>query len=295
MNRTRIASTVLMLAALALSACSASEPTPPQSESATDNPPAAATATQPPSATATLSPTETATSEPSLTPTPAILPLEIVEWEVYPYANLADPQNTDQRIEILIRNQNEFPVRVDRDGVELRLLNAAGEIAYTNPNPTFYLWEGSWILGGETAAMSACACFDTSGVEKQAWEALELVAPLEEALGIAYTRDVEAGLGEFFSLQEAHLGGDQLGAEFTLTNTSGQVLKSFEVRVTARDAGGRYVGVAISGEFSDHDSSGNYVRIEPGASGGGIVVSEIDYADEPLTYEVAVLGIPADK
>ena len=189
----------------------------------------------------------TATTKPSLTPTPAPLPLEIVDWTVYPYANLVDPQNTDTHVEILVRNPNEFPVRVNTDVAELRLLNGAGEIVYTNPNPTFYIWEGSWILGGETAAMSACACFDTDGLEKQAWESLELVAPLEAAAGIAYTPDVDVTLGEFFSLEEAHLGGDQLGAEITLTNTSGQVLKSFEVRVIARDASGKYVGVAIYG------------------------------------------------
>jgi len=103
-----------------------------------------------------------------------------MEWAVYPYANLADPQNTDKRIEILVRNPNGFPVRVNMDEVELRLLNAAEEIVYTNNSPTFYIWEGSWILGGETAAMSACACFDTNNLEKQAWESLELVAPSKQ-------------------------------------------------------------------------------------------------------------------
>jgi hypothetical protein len=295
MNKTCISSTVLILAALAVSACNVPGPIAKESSAETGSPPAAATQTQPPSATATLTLTATATPEPSLTPTPAPLPLEIVEWNVYPYANLVDPQNTDKRVEILVRNPNGFPVRVNMDQVELRLLNAAGEIVYTNPNPTFYIWEGSWILGGETAAMSACACFDTDGLEKQAWESLELVAPLEEAAGIAYTHDVDVSLGEFFSLQEAHLGGDQLGANITLTNTSGQVLKSFEVRVIALDASGKYVGVAISGSFADRDNSGNYLDIEPGASASGIVVTEIDYVDEPLTYEVTAIGIPVDK
>jgi len=91
------------------------------------------------------------------------------------------------------------------------------------------------------------------------------------------------------------LGGDQLGAEVTLENTSDQVLKSFEVRVIARDADGKYVGVAISGSFADRDNSGNYLDIAPGASASGIVVTEIDYVDEPLTYEVVAIGIPADK
>ncbi len=60
-----------------------------------------------------------------------------MEWAVYPYANLADPQNTDTRVEILVRNPNEFPVRVNLDEVELRLLNAAGEIVYVEPKSDF--------------------------------------------------------------------------------------------------------------------------------------------------------------
>ena len=246
-------------------------------------------------ATETLAPSATGTSESSPTPTPALLQLEIMEWAVYPYANLVDPQNTDTRVEILVRNPNEFPVRADMDAVELRFLNAGGATVYTNANPTFYIWEGSWILGGETAPISACICFETDGVEKQEWESLELVAPLEAARGIAYTTDVDVTIGEFFSLEEAHLGGDMLGTEISLVNTSAQTLSSFEVRVIARDANGQYVGVAVYGSFADRDNAGGSVRIEPGASGGGIVVSEIDYVDGPLRYEVAAIGILAQE
>jgi hypothetical protein len=240
--------------------------------------------------TETPSPIATASPEPSPTPKETVLDLEVLEWAVYPYANRADPQNTDTRLEILARNPNEFPVQVNRDEVELRLLNAAGEIAYTNANPRFYIWEGSWILGGETVPISACVCFETDGVEKQEWESLELVIPLEAATSIAYTTDVDVNVGEFFSLQEAHLGGDVLGAEINLVNTSDQILKSFEVRMSARDASGKYVGVAIYGSFVEQSIPGD---IEPGASAGGIVVSEIDYVDGPLVYEVTAIGIPA--
>ncbi len=97
----------------------------------------------------------------------------------------------------------------------------------------------------------------------------------------------------FSPSREAHLGGDQLGAEINLVNTSDQLLKSYEVRVIARDANGKYVGVAIYGSFGDWDGSGNNVKIEPGASGGGIIVSMIDYVDGPLGYEVTAIGIPA--
>src|SRR5688572_19950554 len=138
------------------------------------------------SATETTTPTPeaTATPEPSLTPTQAVLDLEIVEWSEWPYASLADPSNTDTHVEVLIRNPNDFPVRVNNDEDELRFINAAGEVVYTNPSPSFHIWQGEWMLPGETAALSACVCFWTSGMEKQDWESLELVAPLKIATNI---------------------------------------------------------------------------------------------------------------
>jgi hypothetical protein len=85
--------------------------------------------------------------------------------------------------------------------VELRFLTAAGETVYMNPNPTFYIWEGSWVLGGETVPISACVCFNSSGVAKQAWETLELTAPLEAAQGMSIPLCDD--LGEF-SLKKFH-------------------------------------------------------------------------------------------
>jgi hypothetical protein len=244
--------------------------------------------------TETTAPTETATLvEPSSTPTPALLDLEILEWSEFPYANLADPANTDTRVEVLIRNPNNVPVRIDQDGVELRFVNAAGEVVYANPNPFLYIWEGSWMLPGETSALSACVCFWSSGLEKQEWASLELTAPLEVATDLAYTSDVEVTLGEFFSLAEAHLGGSGIGAEITLTNTSDQVLESIPLHVFAYDAGGRYVGMATFGNAVG--SFTENISIQPGDTANGVIVSEIDYIDVnvPLTYEVAAIGILA--
>ena len=311
MRTSHILVIVLSLWVLAATACSVPGSNAPETRHETDTPAAltadtqapsptatprpSLTATPQPSLTATLEPSLTASPKPSSTATPAILQLEIAEWAEYPYANSADPKNTDTRVEILVRNPNEFPVRVNTDQVELRLLNAAGEIVYTNANPTFYIWEGSWILGGETVPISACACFETDGVAKQKWDSLELVAPLEAASGIAYTTNVDVKIGEFFSLEQAHLGGNQLGAEIKLVNTSDQVLKSFEARVIARDAKGKYVGVVISSSFVGQDNSGGDANIEPGASGGGIIVSPIDYVSGTLGYEVTAIGILAGK
>jgi hypothetical protein len=238
-------------------------------------------------------PTATATPEPSFTPTPALLDLEIVEWSEWPYANPADPSNTDTHVEVLIRNPNDVPVRVNDDKDELRFINAAGEVVYANPSSFFYIWQGEWMLPGETAALSACVCFQTQGLEKQDWESLELIAPLEIATDITYTPDVEVTLGEVINLAEAHLGGSGLGLETTLTNTSDQVLESIPHRVLARDASGCYVGVAFAGNavasFTEN------IGIQPGDSATGINVVEIDYIDMnvPLSYEVTAIGIPA--
>jgi hypothetical protein len=250
------------------------------------------------SPTATIVPTETpapaatATPESSLTPTQAILALEILEWSEWPYANPSDPSNTDTHVEVLLRNPNSFPVRVNNDEDELRFINAAGEVVYTNSASFWYIWQGEWMLPGETAALSACVCFQNQNLEKKDWESLELNAPLEPATDVAYTLDVEVTLGEVINLAEAHLGGSGLGIETTLTNTSDQVLESIPHRVLARDASGRYVGVAFAGNavvsFTEN------VGIQPGDTGSGINVSEIDYIDMsvPLTYEVAAIGIP---
>jgi hypothetical protein len=279
-------SIVLLVLSLAVPACSAPKQLASESSAETSAPTVVPTTTPASSTTVTV--------EPSTTPTPTVLDLEIVEWNEYPYTDLADPQNTDTRVEILVRNPNEFPVKVNRDAEELRFLNAAGEVVYTNPNPTFYFYEGSWILGGETSAMSACVCFMTSGLEKQEWESLELVTPLEPATEFAYTTDVDVTIGEWFNLSEAHLGGDQLATEITMVNASTQVLKSFAVRVIARDASGKYVGVAIYGSF-DADSANPGADIEPGASGGGLIVTLINYFEGPLNYEVMAIGIPAEN
>jgi hypothetical protein len=219
-----------------------------------------------------------------LTPTPAVLDLEILEWSEWPYAHPADPSNTDTHVEVLIRNPNDFPVRVLSGANELRFMNAAGEVVFTNPSSLFYIWQGSWMLPGETAALSACVCFQTSGMEKQEWESLALIAPLEVATDLVYTLDVEVTLGEIINLNEM---------ETTLANTGDRPLESIPYRVLARDASGRYVGVAFAGNAVV--SFGRAASIQPGDTAQGLNVIELDYVDMrvPLTYEVAAIGILA--
>jgi hypothetical protein len=271
---------LFLIAILAASACSSPSPT----------------ATQAPliSSTETAASTATATTEPSPVPTQSVLDLEILEWSEWPYTDLSDPSKTDTHVEVLFRNPNDFPVRVNNDEDELRFVNAAGEVVYTNTASVLYIWQGEWMLPGETAALSACVCFDTQGLEKQKWESLELFAPLEIATDIFYTQEVEVKLGQIVDIAAAHLGGSGFALETTFTNTSDQALESVPHRVLARDASGRYIGVAFAGNavvsFTEN------IAIQPGDTATGLNVIEINYVDESslpmLTYEVAAIGIP---
>jgi hypothetical protein len=265
----------IFLASLLLAACS--------SPAATSAPASTDTESLPP--TATLSP------EPSLTPTQAIADLEILEWYEHAIPNLVDPSITDTQVEVLIRNPNDFPVRLIRDGVELRFLNADGEVVYSNPGAFWYIWEGEWMTPGQTAALSACVCFQTQGLEKREWESLELTAPLEVATGLAYTTDVEF-TAEFVLLEEVLHGYSGPGVATTLANTSDQVLESIATLVFAYDASGRYVGMATFGNAVA--SFTEDIGLQPGDTANGFEVSEINYlGNERLTYEVDAIGIIA--
>ncbi len=269
-----------LLVALVLSACAPS--------AASEAPEAAATETTAP--TATVSPEPPASPEPSLTPTQTVLNLEIVEWYEHVVPNRVDPSNTDTVVEVIIHNPNDFPVRVNDDGAELRFLNAAGEVVSTS-NPYWYIWQGEWMTPGQTAALTAGACFYSCGLETQEWESLELSAPLEIATGLAYTQDVEV-TAEFVLLEEVTHGYSGPGVATTLANTSDQVLESIAMLVFARDANGNYVGMASFGNavasFTEN------IGIQPGDTTSGLEDSEINYmGNDRLTYEVQAIGIIA--
>ncbi len=239
---------------------------------------------------ATETPAATATAEPS--PTPTLVPLEIVEWHEYAYTNLADPNNTDTHVEVLIRNPNSVPVRIDRDTGELRFVTATGEIAYANPNPTYYIWQGEWMLPGETAALSACVCFMSSGLEPQEWENLELVMPLEEATNLSYTLDVEVTTGAVIDIAEAHLGGSGYGIQLTLANTSEHVLESIPMRIHVYAEDGSFLGVIGYGNAVV--SFTQDIGIQPGDTGDGIDIIDIEYYDaNRMSFEVHAIGLIA--
>lgn len=254
--------------------------------------PAPATGAPTQSATETVAAPATPASspEPAPRPTPVLQPLEIVEWYEHPIRNLVDPSSGATNVEVLIHNPNDFHVRIDQDNSEVRFVNAAGEVVYTNPNPFFYIWQGEWMAPDQTAALQVCMCFESQGSAKPQWETLELTAPLEITNPI-YTQDVEIA-AEFVLLEEVLHGYSGPGVATTLTNSSDQVLESIPMLVFARDAGGRYVGMATFGNAVVNFTED--IGIQPGDSASGFNVSEIDYlGNERLTYESAAIGIIA--
>ena len=268
----------IFLASLLLAACSSPSATSAPAASVTDSTP----------------PTETLTPEPSLTPTPALLDLEVLEWFEHENPNKANAEDTDTTVEILIHNPNDFNVQVIDGAVELRFLNAAGEVVYTNPNPTFYIWKGGWMTANQTAAIGACVCFWNSGLETKEWETLELIAPVEIIEPPAYTTDVEF-TAEFVLLEEVLHGYEGPGVATTLANTSDQVLEGIATLVFAYDASGRYVGMASYGTAVVSFRQTEKIGIQPGDTASGFEVSEVDYlGNERLTYEVQAIGIIAE-
>ena len=61
----------------------------------------------------------------------------------------------------------------------------------------------------------------------------------------------------------------------------------------ARDAIGRYIGVATFGNAVARFIED--ISIQPGDTANSVVVNDIEYFDEPMTYEVNAVGIPAER
>lgn len=251
--------------------------------------PQIATSTSPSDETSITS-NNTTTPAPSPTATLTVLDLEILEWFEYLSPRRAEPSNTDVTIQVLVHNPNDFPVHVNTSDLEFQLLNTAGEIVYTVPSAYFSLWEGTWMLAGDSTGFQICACFQTGGLETQEWESIELFAPIEPATDVAYTTKIEATLGEPINLAESHLGSGT-GIPMMMKNISDQTLESIPMRVIARDSSGQFIGMAGFGNsvvsFTEN------ISILPGDSLDGIIESEIDYFDGPLTYEITAIGIIA--
>ncbi len=274
-------SAALTASILALTACNPPEGGPPEPTVVNSTPGAVARATQ------TLPPT--ASPEPSLTPKPAPLPLEIVEWTMW-----ADVPGYP-RLEVLVRNPNQFPVKVNMS--ELSLLNGAGEIVRNTGDVFYWIWaDAGWglILPGETvpATPNLYPTGDDGPVAE--WESvstIRLVAELEETSTIPYTSDLQVSLGEFRSdLNFVN------GADLDISNSSGQLLSSVLLRLIARNDDGEYLGVEPHLVFEDLDEVGNPVKIQPGASWHTIFLPTLTREPpQSMNYEITAIGLVAPE
>ena len=275
MKNVRTFATVLFLFVLVVTACSAPEAIATEPGAETSTPAAVATETQAPSATAI--------PEPSLTPTPAILQLEVVEWarweDVPGYTN----------VEVLLRNPNDFPVRVKKTDVSV--INGAGEIVLTTEDVEYYLWaDEGWglILPGETVPATIHVYPANTGDVVPEWKTFRLDFDLEEATPIPYTLDLKVSLGKFGNSLDY-----DYGAPLDITNTSGQTLTRVLFLFTARDGNGTYLGVDNYVTFGKWDEAGNLIsRMEPGQTSHTIFVPILDRV--PLTsihYEITAIGL----
>lgn len=266
---------IILLFILAITACSAAGLGIAQPESESAIPAAVPTITPAPSATAA--------SEPSSTPTLAPLQLEIVEWSTWEDV----PGYTN--VEVLLRNPNDFPVRVNKTKVSV--INAAGESVLTTDDVSFYLWGDNWglILPGETVPATIHVYPASDGEQVPAWKTFSFVSNMEAATPPPYTQDLHVSLGKFHSAIEF----DQ-GADLDITNTSAETLKCVLFRLTARNRDGAYVGVDNYVSMLHRDDAGNLVLIKPGISFHTIFVPELTHVPpESLHYEITAIGLPA--
>ena len=279
MKHPRISATVLFLFILAVTACRA-----PGSIASGSG---AGTSTPGVPATETLSPSATATPQPSLTPTAALLQLEVVEWakweDVPGYAN----------VEVLLRNPNNVPVKINR--TEASMVNSAGEIVLTTEDVEYYLWaDQGWglILPGETVPATIHAYPANTGEVVPEWKTFRLDFDLEEANPIPYSLDIKVSLGKFGTALDY-----DYGAPLDITNTSGQTLTRVLFLFTARDTNGTYLGVDNYVTFGKWDDAGNPIsRMEPGQTSHTIFVPILDRVPLPsIHYKITAIGLLAQE
>jgi hypothetical protein len=277
MKHAPTSATVVLLSSLAIAACNA--PAPIASE------PTAVQNTQVPVPTEVLARTATATREASPTPTPPPIALEVVEWstwsEVPGYTNIA----------VLLRNPNDFPVRVRRMEASVTSSDAVERKA---EGLRFDLWENEgWglILPGQSIPADMYVSPIHEGEAPPEWHAINLVTDLEQAIAPPYTLDLDVSVGEFRSSLEF-----DIGADVDITNTSGQTLKAVLLTMMARSANGVYLGVDTRTTVGSWDEAGNLMEIEPGQAIHFVHIPTLTRVPpESIHYEITAIGLLAQE
>lgn len=243
-------------------------------------------------------PSTPATSEPSPTATEVTPQLEVVEWYLWTELPEFEGDVPLTFIEVLVRNPYDYPVNVYEPAVQF--LNA-GEVVLRTRDIHLYLYaDAGWnmILPGETVPGQIIAWPNRFISEKPEWDSFTISADIEEATPIPYTTDLDITTGSFTYREDSlySVSVSTLYTNGTVTNTSGQPLKTILLRSIVRDASGHFVGsglIGVIGDFFD----GKYQNLEPGG------IFEIQYlpayvnpalSSEPLQFEVTGFGIIAE-
>jgi hypothetical protein len=272
---------VLILASLTFFACSSPAPIATESSLPTSAP------------LEILSPTDTASAQPSPTTTESSPQLEIIEWYLWTEEPEVEGNTPYTFVEVLVRNPHDYPVNVYEPAVQF--LNS-GEIVMRTRDIELYLFaDAGWnmILPGETVPGQIIAWPNRFVAELPEWDSFTISADIEAATPIAYTTDLDINMGAFTYKEGANYPA--FSAQGTVTNTSGQPLKTILLRVIARDSSGAFVGSGLIGVIG-HFFDGNYQNLEPGGTFEVEVLPA--YVDpvrsaEALDFEVTGFGIIA--
>lgn len=219
-----------------IAACSAPAP------AATNTTIAPAPATEAPAASATTAP------EASPAATETAPQLEIVEWYVWTSVPEFEGNTPTTYIEVLVRNPYDYPVKVFEPSVQF--LNG-GEIVMRTRDINLYLFaDAGWnmILPGETVPGQVIAWPNRFVAEQPEWDSFTISADIEEATPIAYTTELQINTGSFISRDDSPSGFRTYYTNGTVTNTSGQPLKTILLRSIVRDASGHFVGSGLIGD-----------------------------------------------
>jgi hypothetical protein len=235
----------------------------------------------------TVASTHTPTSEPSATPTEELLQLEVVD--TFAWTDIFG----DFQVYALVRNPYDFPVSVLTSQSVVRLLDSEGEVLLEATS--VYVTDGAemgglgQILPGET--LPAATCFTCQTLSRpyaqvqDKWETVEIVLMATEQTPIAYTSDFDIVVDSFYPTSMAG----------TVTNTGDQTLSSVFVRVVIFDQDHNFVDWAEA-EVQDYIvGSGDLTEIPPGTVLDFFAFLNSPIDDEPLNYEITVIGRFAEE
>lgn len=270
----KFASLVLLIS-VAVSACSATAPTE--------------------SAAVTTTTTNTIAVAPTETEAPAATATAAAQLEFVESFSWID-QLGIYRVEILARNPSDYPVRITF-GQAILHESSGGTLVTAD----FYPGDGKvmgglgFILPGET--IPASACFTCMGGNEgifqslgDTWaDTLTVVLKVQQVDPVAYSTEFEVEAGTLSS--DAY---DSYSLNGTVTYNGEVPLRSAFVRVLVYDLDGNYIGWGEADIFVFNNNS-EIINIEPGSTQPFSAYVSFPVSDQPLEYEVTVIGVVASE